>query len=217
VARKNGSELPTHVDGVHSLSMMVRYFNGGRQRLLEVIALAVQSGDPLAEKWWAIFSRLKQTQQRTVSIDDVCLSAGIDPAKFLGAIVEQNYRCGEDVTSLVEASFRPEMVHNLARSGLRYESTEEDPLSDEELRVAQKDRHLFLQHSKFLPIPRNATITVTASAGASALAASAASAEPSVPSFADDMRSLEEPKEAIQRELAAQPMPERAVEAEVVE
>lgn len=197
--------------------MMTRLVPGGRRRILELIALATSFGERAAEDWWEVYSALRPNEQKKASLDDVCAAANVQPSDLLGVIVSVGCRQGEDVSAIVESSLRPKVVAQLAKSALRIESTRAHPLSDTELLIASKDRERFLQHSEFLPVPRNAGVRVNVSATSSSQAAAAASAEPSVPSFAEDMRSLERPKELVQRQLLETPVPERVVDGEACE
>ena len=205
----------TPLPGVHALSMMTRYVIGGRQRILEILSLAVQAADPLAGRWSAVFTDLSPAQQKRISFDDVCAASGVSPADLMGVIVRVGMQAGEDMTSIVESSLRPAVVAQMGKSAMRIESTKRRPLSDKELEIAQRDRLKFLENSGFVAIPRNATISVHATANAAA--ASAARAEPSVPSFARDMQSLEGPKDTIQQQLIDTPVPDRVVDGEAVE
>jgi hypothetical protein len=146
--------------GRHVLCAMTRTLNGGRQRFLDLISLAVQSGDPTAGHWWALFAMLKPWEQRIISFDDVCAASGVHPSDLLGAMVLHAHRAGENVTILVTLAMDPIIVAKIRESAL----------------------------------PPNPTVSVHVTANARA--AAAASADPSVPSFAADMQSLQRPQES---------------------
>lgn len=207
--QRAGGRLPT-VPGIHYLQMATRYLPGGRPAFLELVQAAVLDGDVAARAWLTVFIGLSTYEQGKVSLDDVCAASGVGPAAILRAIVTTSVEHGDDLGNLVAALNHPKVVHQAAKSAMRIAGRYAD--------IGLKDRTALLQHGGFLPTPKGHTtaVTVNASAGSSATAAAAASANPSVPSFKDDMRSLQTAKDTVQRELAGVPMPEREpIDAEV--
>lgn len=165
-------------------------------RFLEYVQMAVLNDYEESRKFLIVFRDLTPHHQRKVSFDDVCAAAGVMPSKLMSEIVSVGMECGAEVGDLVAAALHPKVVRQLAKSALR--------ISGPYAELSQRDRKDFLQHQKFLPIPRGAAMHVNVSAMASATAQSAAtaSAEPSVPSFAEDMRSLEAPRATVERQVS---------------
>lgn len=177
------------------MALAVRYIEGGRQRFLEVVYQAAQNGDPDAVKWITVFADLRPYEQAKVSFDDICAASGVRPSDLMAIAVSTAMEFGEDVGNLVAASMHPKVVRQMAKSAMR--------IGGANAEIALKDRIALMQHSRFLPIPRNASmhVNVNASSSANAAAAAKATTEPSVPSFAEDMSSLIGPKAQVQRVL----------------
>lgn len=164
--------------GVHGFSFATRYIDGGRERVIEFIQLAVLERQPAAERFYAVFADLSKYERSIVSFDDVCSAAGIKPSELLTQIVAVQMEYGRDVGNLVAAMTHPEVIAKMAKSASR--------IDGEHAELSQRDRFEFLRGRGFLPLPKGATI-VNVHASATAQAAAASAAEPSVPSFADDL------------------------------
>lgn len=186
--------------GRGAISRATRFIDGGRKRFLEYVQLAALDGVDVAAQWWEVFAGLKLYEQKNVSFDDICVAASVRPSELMAAVVATGMQHEAEVGDIVAASVHPRLVHAAGRSALRTSGKHAD--------IAQKDRVAMLQHARFLPIPKNATmhVEINNTASSNAAAAAAASANPSVPSFMEDMTSLEAPKEKIQRELIGQPI-----------
>lgn len=172
--------------GVNALSMATRYIEGGRERFVELVQMAVLNGIPAAESWWEVYSKLLTNERLKVSFDDVCAASGTSPKDLMAAVVSTAMEYGQDVGNLVAAATHPAVVARLAESAQR--------ITGKYAEVSHKDRIAFLQGQpvRFLPQPRGNTVTVNASANSQA--AALAANEPSVPTFADDMSSLSRPR-----------------------
>lgn len=192
LAQQNGVETPVF-PGAGPLAKIYARIDGGRSAYLEYIAWAVADGNPLAHQWFSVFQALTVSLQQTVAVEDVCVASQVPVSELTGIVVAASMRHGADAADITAASMLPSVVHQLGKSAKR--------IGGEHAAVAQRDRTLFLQSTKFAPSPKGANTTVNVSATASAKAA-AASAAPSMPSFMSDMGSLLGPKEAIQGELA---------------
>ncbi len=175
---------------------MTRYLDGGRKRFLEYVQLAAQDGDDTAGAFWEVFTDLKLREQMTCSLDDVCAAADIKPSDLMAVVVSTGMEHAIDTGELVAAALHPKVVSQMGKSALRIDGDYAD--------VAQKDRIAFLQHQKFVPIPRNASMNVQVNANASSnsQAAAAAKSEPSVPRFMDDVNALRAPQERVQQVLS---------------
>jgi hypothetical protein len=179
---------------IQRLSYIVQHVDGGRQRFLELVGTAASDGDVACKKWWECFTSLTEFDQRRVPLDDVLEAAGVTPEAICSAVVSTAIRYEAQANDLVRAAIGPRVVRQLGKSALRIGGKYAD--------IAHKDRALFLQSNSFLPVPKHSIIQVHAHANATSHAAAAASADPSVPSFLEDMEALRGPREKIQRELA---------------
>lgn len=177
--------------GVQSLSIATRYIEGGRERFVEFVQMAVLNRMEVAQQWWAVYADLLPNERRKVSFDDVCAAAGIKPSELMSVVVSTAMEFGQDVGNLVAATMHPKVTAQLAKSAER--------ISGEYADVAHRDRMAFLQSQRFLPTPKGTTVHVNASANAQA--AAAAQSEPSVPGFADDMAALAPVRQGIHREI----------------
>ncbi len=186
--------------GKAAITRAAQRVSGGRTRFLEYVTVAVQDRNPTAMQWWSVWSKLRPTQQDTVSFDDVCAASNVPPSAFLGMIVETGVRHEAETADMVAASVTPQIVRQMGKSALRIGGDFAD--------VAQRDRLAFLQSRRFLPVPRNASMSVTvnanSNASASAKAAAASAAEPSMPSFLSDVGSLQAAKESVVREITGE-------------
>ncbi len=172
------SDAPTRLvtlPGVQPFSAMTRMVDGGRNRIVELIQLAVLNNEATACQWWEVYRELPSYPRSIISFDDVCAASGVQPRQLLMAVVSTAMDFGQDIGNLVAAVTHPKVVARLAESATRIDGEYAD--------LALKDRHAFLQAQGFLPTPKGATINVHASA--SAQAASVAAQEPTVPSFTE--------------------------------
>jgi len=150
---------------------------GGRERFFELVKRASMDGAPSATAFLTCFATLKASEQKRVVLDDVCVAAGVRPRDLMVAVVSAAMDEGEENSDLIAATTEPDIVRQMAKSAKR--------IGGQHAHVAMRDRHAILQRQKFLPIPKGTTIHVSASANS--FAAAAATAEPSVPSFLEDM------------------------------
>lgn len=187
-----GLDLPT-IPGVQSLALAIRYIDGGRIRFIEYMQLAMLNGLPNATKWWTAYADLLPGQRITCSYDDVCAASGVRPSELMAEMVTTAMEQAIDVGNLVAASVHPAIVHQAGKSAKR--------IGGQHAEIGFKDRMLMLQARGFAPTPKGVNVNVHASANAQA--AAVAAADPSVPSFADDLAALTPAREAVQRQLMA--------------
>jgi len=162
--------------GVQPLSAMTRFVEGGRERIVELIQMAVQNNDATATAWWQVYRELPSYTRAIVSFDDICAASNVKPKDLLICLVSTAIDFSQDTGNLVAAILSPKIIAKLAESAERLDG----PFAE----IAHKDRLAFLQGRSFLPAPKGAVIVNVA---ANAQAAAAASHEPSVPSFARDL------------------------------
>jgi len=179
--------------GVHGLDAAIRFIDGGRDRFLEFVQLAVLNNEMVACKWWDVYRELPPYPRKMVSFDDVCAGAGVRPADLMSVVVSTAMTIGMDAGNLVMAAMHPQVIAAHVKSAER--------IDGDLAELSQRDRFMFLQGRGLAPVPKGTTVHVHANASASAKAAAAASAEPTVPSFTDDMASLSSARGAVQRQL----------------
>jgi hypothetical protein len=180
--------------GVQGLSHATRFIDGGRDAFIEWVQLAVQNRNEVAIKWWAVYAELPPYPRSIVSLDDVCAASGVKPSELMPVVVSTAMAIGMDVGNLVAAAMHPKVVAAHIRSAAH--------VGGEHAEIHLKDRMAFLQARNMAPLPKNTTINVNANASASAKAAAQARLEPSVPSFSDEMATLQDPRAGVQQQLA---------------
>jgi hypothetical protein len=195
-ANTNGHGLPTElptIPGVCSLSIAARFIDGGRPRFIALVQQAMLNRIACAEKWWLVYAELTANERAIVSFDDVCAASGVRPSELMANVVAVAMEFEQDVGNLVAATTHPAIVHQAAKSAKR--------IGGDYAHIAVKDREMLFQHHGFVPVPKAAIVSVHANASATAQAAAAAAVDPSVPSFADTMRSLSGVREQVHRQL----------------
>ena len=172
----------------------MRYIDGGRDRFLDYVQLAAAEKNDEAEIFLGIYQELSVIEQLNVSFDDICAAGDIRPSVLMAAVVQAAMEYGQTVADVVAAASHPKIVRQTVKSAMRIGGQFAD--------IAQKDRVILLQKQKFAPVPRGTTVTVNANASANARAAAAAASQPSVPSFLDDVGSLQGVKDRIQHAVS---------------
>ena len=174
---------------------MIRFVPNAKRTVLDLVQRAARNGDIQAQRWWMVFSDLREIDQKRVDLDAVCEACGVPPDDFMALIVSTAMRLGSDAADLVASVMHPRVVAQTARSAMR--------IGGEYADVAQKDRQWMLEHGKFIAPSRGATVTVNANANAAAAAAS----QPSVPTFLESIGTASVAHRQIQK----------AIEGETVE
>lgn len=185
-------KLPT-LPGIHGLSSAMRFIDGGRERFIEVVQMAMQNGDELATKWFAIYAEMPPYPRSIVSLDDVCAASGVKPFELVPVVVSTAMRVGMDVGNMVAAFMHPAVIAAHVESATR--------IDGEHAEINFKDRLAFLQARSLAPLPRNTTVKVNNNVAANANAAAQSLADPSVPAFSDEMHTLTGPRAAVQQQL----------------
>lgn len=189
-------DLPT-VPGVQSLAIAMRYIDGGREQFIEFVQMAALNGVECVKKWWLVYADLTPGERARVSFDDVCVASGVRPSELMANVVAVAMEFSTDVGNLVAAATHPAIVHQAAKSAKR--------IGGVHAQIGLADRRMLLDHARFLPVPKGASVHVHANASANAAAAANAANDPSVPSFADDMLALGAPRRAVQSQIEASP------------
>lgn len=171
----------------------MRFIEGGRERFIEVVQMAMQNGDELATKWFAIYAEMPPYPRSIVSLDDVCAASGVKPYELVPVVVSTAMRLGMDVGNMVAAFMHPQVVAAHVESAARIDGEHAD--------IHYKDRLAFLQARNMAPLPKNTVVRVNNNVSASAAAAAQASADPSVPSFEGEMHTLTGPRADVQRQI----------------
>lgn len=178
--------------GVHALSLATRYIDGGRDKFIEMMQIAMLNGDPMAIAWWTVFADLTPTERTLVSFDDICGASGVQPSALMALVVKTAMDFGRDVANFVAALTHPRVVEASVKSAEKIDSE-----------IGFKDREMLFKHHQFIPLPKGMTVNLHASANAQA--AAAAASEPSVPSFTDDLAAAAATKSTVQRQLTEVP------------
>ena len=187
--RAKAQELGLPVtDYGNSLSMAVRFMDGGRQQFLAFVELAAYDKCEDAAKFLQCYQDLRVVDREKTSFDLLCASAGVSPVQLLKAIVGVAFDASVETANLVAAAAHPRVVETTVRSAKRLNSE-----------IGYGDRENLLKHAGFLPTPKGAVINVNATAQA------AAAAGPSVPSFLGDAAAAAGPRRAIQQQIHALP------------
>lgn len=156
---------------------MMRFVDGGRDRIIEILQMAFLNNDPVACQWWQVYAELPPYARAIASFDDICAGSGVRPDHLCMTIVSTAMRFGADVGNLVAAMTHPKIIDAMVRSAER--------IDGEFAEIAQRDRVHFLQGRGFLPAPKSTVVGVHVSA--SAQAAAAAQQQPAIPRFGDDI------------------------------
>ena len=172
----------------NSLSMAVRFMDGGRAQFLAFVELAAYDKCEDAAKFLQCYQDLRVVDRDKTSLDLLCASAGVSPVQLLKAIVGVAFDASVETANLVAAAAHPRVVETAVRSAKRINSE-----------IGYRDRENLLKHAGFLPTPKGAVINVNATAQA------AAAAGPSVPSFLGDATAAAGPRRAIQQQIHALP------------
>lgn len=197
IHRKDLPDAPVHLTtlaDVHSLAFAIRYIDGGRDTFIAFVQGAMLEGLPESTAWFRVYADLTVYERRIASLDDICAAAGVRPSKLISEIVTTRMELGRDVGNLVAAVLHPKVVEALAKSGSTLDGANPE--------ISHKDRIAFLQGMGTLPLPKGVVINNTVTSNAAA-AAMAAAAEPSMPSFAEDMRGVTTTRTIGQKALAA--------------
>ncbi len=173
-----------------TLTMALRFMDGGRARFLELCQLAAFAHDPAAITFLTVFSELTPAQQLRISIDEVCVSGGVNAIDLLKALVGAAYEAGVETANMVAAVAHPEVVAASVRSAKRINSE-----------IGWRDRELLLKHHGFVPIPKGTTVNIGVTANAQAASVAAATSEPSVPSFLADVSAMTAPRRHVQQTI----------------
>lgn len=179
-AGKEPAKTLSTAAGVHALSFATRYIEGGRERFIEFVQLAVLNNHPAACAFYEVFLDLSTYQRDVVSFDDVCSAAGVRPSDLMACVVACAMELARDTGNLVASLMHPEVVRQAAKSGKR--------IGGDWANIGLEDRRMLFQHAGFIPVPKNTIVNVHASANAQA--AAAAASEPSVPKFSDDLSAV---------------------------
>lgn len=174
------------------LASSLRGVHEGRDKFLDGVQMAASDCQKPAEVFLALYQGLTEPQQAEVSFDDVCAAGGIVPSDLMARVVKAAMDHSLNVGDMTAAAMHPRIVRQTAKSALR--------IGGKHAEIAQKDRLVMLQKTRFAPVPRGASVTVNTQVSANAKAAAAAASQPSVPSFFEDVGSLQGPADQVRRD-----------------
>lgn len=175
---RNGyRELPT-IPGVQSLSVNIRYIDGGRDRFVELVQNAALHNHDGATKWLYVYGTLTIQERARVNFDDICAASGVTPSALMATIVETEMNFNRDVSDVIRAIAKPKVVKTLIDSAIDRKGAHPE--------ISERDRMRFLQADGTLPVPKGTVIQVAANAQAAAVAG----LDESVPSFSQAMSNI---------------------------
>lgn len=93
------SRPPKHRQGFSSLGYVARCVGGKA----EFMNLARLSTDERVRGLVVIWDGASRSDQRYLSLEDLCEACGVEPADLFGAVVAACYECGVDISSLLRA------------------------------------------------------------------------------------------------------------------
>jgi hypothetical protein len=169
--------LPGH----SSLSLALRYLDGGRAAFFNWIQLAAMAEIEAAKKVWFVYEDLPKSLQSKASPEDLCAAAGVNPRDLLTAIAGLAFDLNVDMANLMAAVAHPHVVRQTIKSASR--------IGGNYAAIAYADRKNLLQHASFVPMPKGASINITNRLDAQATLSSSAS----VPKFLDDLEGAATP------------------------
>jgi hypothetical protein len=199
-------KLPPLQSFENTIMLAVRYLPGGREGFLRYVDIARQAGDATAIQFFAVFHDLGVTEQRLASFDAVCLAGNIKPVELVKAIVGAIFEHNVDVGRLVAAAAQPDIVDATIRAAKRPDG--------------YRDREMLLTASGHLP-SRGPLVSIQNQANILAGSIATVDAAKSLPSFLADMKAVDAPKQAVQKQLIAASEADRVAQivkdAELVE
>lgn len=115
-----------------------------------VIAALRLSGDDETWKFLDKYDALSETDKQYLSVEEICVAAGVDTKRLLELAVSSLVEDGQSAGQIIAASYHPRIIKKTAESALH-----DDAYIDENGRLqassGHQDRRLFLQGTGFLP------------------------------------------------------------------
>lgn len=170
--------------------MLLRYVPKGRQTVVDLVQRASRNGDTAAQRWWIVWSDLREIDQKRVDLDAICELSSVTPDEFMAIVISTAMRLGIDAADLTAAVMHPRIVAQTAKSAMRIGGTFAE--------IAQKDRQWMLENRKFIAGPRGTVVNVNANAQAAA----AAQSQPSVPTFLESIGAAASAQRAVQKAIS---------------
>ena len=107
---------PGDMDGVPLISHILRESEGGIEEVIECLR---GSDDEIAQGFIARYNKLAPSDKTRVSIEQVCVAAGIDTPDLLGAATKAIFNAKQATSQLKLASAHPKLVAKSIQMGLQ--------------------------------------------------------------------------------------------------
>jgi hypothetical protein len=116
---------------------------GGKHAFMEYARLCTEERiKALVHRW----ESLSPSDQRRVSLEELCVACEVDPPELVGAVAAAAFRFNSDVSTLIAAVAHPKVVEASIDRALQPDGIH--------------DRKMLFQHSAFVPVPASSTINV---------------------------------------------------------
>lgn len=130
---------PVQMQGVPRISHLFAQAEGGLYTVLAALRLC---DDEEAGKFLNLWDRTSPSDLQFVSVEEVCVAAGVAPKRLLelavSALVEDSRSAGQ----IIAASYHPRVIRATAEAAIKWADN-------------QSDRKLFLSGTGYLPQPAN--------------------------------------------------------------
>jgi hypothetical protein len=145
-ARRHGRPLSAAIREparrvIGTLGYALHKIPGGRKTFIEYARIAAEENEDVA-CFMEVWDALSLHEQIRIPLDQVCIeSCSITPGELLGAVTAAAFDWGANISNLLAATYLPEVIDASAKYAKRKDGI--------------KDRIAMMQHSGFVPMPRN--------------------------------------------------------------
>lgn len=129
------------------ISHILDHAEGGTPTVIAALRLC---DDPDAGKFLDKFDSVSKTDKNYLSIEEICVAAGVVPKRLLELAVSALVEDGQSAGSIVAATFHPRIIRKTAEEALA-DHVYYDSMGNPIVKSGYRDRHLFLQGTGFLP------------------------------------------------------------------
>lgn len=130
---------PDQMQGVPRISQLFAQAEGG---LCTVLAALRLCDDEEAGKFLQLWDRTSDSDLEFVSVEEVCVAAGVAPKRLLELAVSALVEDSRSAGAIIAASYHPRVIRATAENAIRWPDN-------------QSDRKLFLSGTGYLPQPAN--------------------------------------------------------------
>ena len=130
---------PAQMQGVPRISHLFAQAEGGLYTVLAALRLC---DDEDAGKFLELWDRTSSSDLQFVSVEEVCVAAGVAPKRLLELAVSALVEDSRSAGAIIAASYHPRVIRATAENAIRWPDN-------------QSDRKLFLSGTGYLPQPAN--------------------------------------------------------------